>query len=295
MNKDHGIGLLVLLGIISIALFGGSKGSGNNGLLSSGNATPEQKQTNIQQQINTTQYQIDTLQKQIQEENDKKTRSQYYGLVSIAYINRSTTPDQEYVALRVDYSATTSIPITGWTLKSTSSGNLVKIPKGNYLYFSGQVNSEENIYLNKGDTMYVVTGVSPIGLSFRSNKCSGYLGQFQTFVPYIGGSCPSPRNENLSSIPNGPNNDACFDYIDSFPNCRIQTDPLPANLSYECNTFIYKKINYASCIDTHKNDKDFYVPEWRVYLRHADHIWKDRRENIVLYDNLGKIVASLSY
>lgn len=223
------------------------------------------------------------------------TKSKYSDLVYISYISRSTNPLNEIVQIRTRGNASTTIPVTGWTLKSESSGQSVSIPKASYLYFANTVNAEEDIVLTGNEVLYLVTGYSPNGASFKINKCSGYLSQFQNWNPGLPYSCPAPRNENLSSIPKTVNNDACLDYIDNMPSCRIQTSNLPANWSYECTNFIYTKINYPSCIDTHKNDKDFWGKEWRVYLKRNARLWKDKRESIVLYDNEGKIVSKYSY
>lgn len=285
--KDHSIGIIIILGIIFIVLFGGIKGVSNNGLISPGKATPEQKKQAVQSQM-------ENLKQQLQVEKDKKNQSEYYGKVSMAYVNRSNDPSQEYMTIRVSNTSKT-IPITGWKLASLSSGVSVTIPRATYLFFTGINNAEGDIYLTDGDTMYLITGLPPNGLSFKVNKCSGYLQQFQTFIPYISNQCPLARNEDLSSIPKRVENDACFDYIDSIGQCRTQTENLPGGLSYECKNFILKKLNYSSCIDTHKNDRDFYQHEWRVYLKRSEPLWKERREDIVLYDLNGKIVSELKY
>lgn len=294
MKNDEWMGILVILGIIGIGLSSGSKGAGINGLVSNGQMTPAQKQQNIAVEIQSLETQVNDLKKKVAEQEENKNTSIYKGKVSLSYVNRSTDPNQEYIVLRVN-NATTTIPITGWTIKSLSSGTTITIPKATYLFFANTTNVEQDIYLTGNDTVYLVTGYSPNGASFKINKCSGYLNQFQTFIPYIGGSCPAPRDEDLSSIPNRVINDACLDYIQYFPSCRIQTTPLPQNWSTECYEFIYEKINYPSCVDTHKNDKDFYLNEWRVYLKRNDKIWKNSREEIVLYDKVGKVVSTLKY
>ncbi|MCX6702041.1 MAG: hypothetical protein NTX96_02495 [Candidatus Zambryskibacteria bacterium] len=289
--KDDSIGILVLLGIIAIALFGGAKNTNNIGPIFSNN----QAQTNVEQGIQDTQNQINDLKQQLQIEEDKKTQSQYKGIVTLSYINRSTDPSQEYVTIKVSYGAVGTIPVTGWILKSLDSGTQVTIPKGTYLFFTGMMNAEDDIYLNANDVLYLITGISPVGASFKVNKCSGYLGQFQTFIPYLNTNCPAPRNEDLSSIPNSVRNGACLDYIDSMNQCQIRTESPLVNWSSECIDFIYNKINYPSCVDIHKNDGDFYEKEWRVYLKRSESIWRDKRETIVLYDNVGKIVDTLKY
>jgi hypothetical protein len=291
MSKDDTLGIVILLSIITIALFGGAKGVTVNNNISK---TPEQQQWQIQQQLNEAERKTEELKKQVALEEANKNASVYKDIVDLSFVARSNDPKQEYAQIRVN---TTKEPIniTGWKLTSKSSGQTVTIPKGTYLFFTGTTNTEENIYLNSGDVVYLVTGISPNGASFKVNKCSGYLSQFQSFTPYLSTYCPQPRNEDLSSIPKTVNNDACLDYIDYFPSCRIQTETLPANWSYECTSFIYNKINYPSCVNTHKGDKDFYQKEWRVYLKRSEKIWKDRREEIILYDNVGKIVDTLTY
>ncbi len=295
--SDNMLGIIIILAVIAVAAFGGAKNSKSLGFFSVQQApqTQEQKQANVARDIQTTQTQIDKLKKQIQLTEEQKSQSKYFGIIKIQFINRSQNSSGEYVTLHMDNSATTTIPITGWVLKSLSSGNSVTIPKGTYLIFYGSINSEDPIILTGGDTVYLSTGISPNGYSFKLNKCSGYMSQFQNFTPYISTTCPAPRDENLSSIPKTVVNDACFDYIESFPSCRIQTGQFPLGLSTECQNFFNEKINYKSCVNIHKNDKDFYLYEWRVYLKRSDRIWKDRRETVVLYDSLGKIVDTIKY
>jgi len=300
MDKNSIIGIVILLAIIVIALTGGTKNASNTSNTSKGsffapkNQTEAQKQASIQKQINDVKKKTVVLQKQITAEETKKTASEYKGIVDLSSVRKSTDPNKEYLIIRVN-NAKTPINVTGWTIKSNSSGASVKIPKGTYLFFADSINTEDEIYLNSGETLYITTGISPNGASFKTNKCSGYLTQFQTFTPSIKSSCPRPRDENLSPIPKTVNNDACLDYIESFPACKIQTKTLPANWSYECTNFIYSKINYPSCVNTHKNDVDFYQKEWRIYLKRSEKLWKDRREEIVLIDNAGKIVDALKY
>ncbi len=290
MKNDDLIGIAMILGIIAIALFGGNKTAANNR-----NVTPTQKQASIEKQIKTAQTQVDQLQKEVQKKEEKKTHSKYYGIVHLQNVNRSSDPKQEYLTLSVDSNSTTTIPLTGWKIQSVNSGQGTSIPTGTYLFFAGMQNTESDIYLTGGDTVYLVTGTSPLGFSFKVNKCSEYHSQFQNFAPYLYSNCPVPQNENLSSIPNQGINDACFDYINSLSACRVQTDPLPRTFSAECIDFITNKLTYNSCVNTHKGDKDFNSKKWYVYLRRSDSLWKSSREQITLYDMDGKIVDSIKY
>jgi Sec-independent protein translocase protein TatA len=301
MENSNSTGIIILIGIVGIVLFGGFKNTSNIAHINTAtttttkSTTPKQNEVSVEQKTSEIQNQLENIKKQVQIKEDEKTQSRYKGIVTLSYINESTNSSQEYATIRVSGNATSTIQVTGWILKSLSTGNQVTIPKGTYLFFTGMINTEDNILLTGGDTLYLVTGTSPVGASFKVNKCSGYLGQFQTFVPYLSNSCPAPRNEDLSSIPKLVINDACLDYINSMSQCRIQMKSLPVNWSSECVNFIYDKINYPSCVNTHKSDNDFYKKEWRVYLKRSESLWKDRRETIVLYDNVGKIVDTLNY
>ncbi len=279
MTKDLWMGILIVIFIFSISFYGSSGKTGipflNWNFPSSMGGSGSGSNSN--------------------KEVKDATTSSFKNTINISSVNRSSDAGQEYITIQVSGSSKTPIDITGWTLKSTGSGSSVTIPKGTYLFFAGQPNVEENISLVGGDTLYLVTGYSPNGASFKENKCSGYLTQFQTFTPSINNNCPSPKNEDLSSIPRITINDACLDYIKSYPSCRIQTESLPANWSYECTKFIYDKINYPSCVNAHKNDSDFYGNTWRVYLKRSEKVWKASHENIVLLDNTGKIVDTYSY
>lgn len=300
------VGIIVLLGIIFIGMYGGAMNQPggafhiqpifqfastttqnvNSVEITSDIIYPDQVASNSSSQSSgssNSQNTVDPL------------RSKYADLIYISNVSRYGDQNSEYVQLQTRGNASTTIPITGWVIKSESSGQEVTIPKATYLYFAGSVNSEENVVLSGNETAYLITGYSPNGYSFKLNKCSGYLSQFQTWNPYLPYSCPAPKNEDTSSIPKTLNNDACFDYIDYMPSCRIQTEPLPQNWSYECTNFIYSKINYPSCINTHKNDKDFWIGDWRIYLKRNAKLWKDKRESIILIDNEGKIVSRYTY
>lgn len=297
MSKDSWIGILIILGIIFAGIYGGSSKSEGGSIFrknsSSSTATNTTKtQAQIKRELRATEKEVASLQKKIEAEQQKKIQSKYFGKVSIR-VNDSTNVNNEYVLIQNN--GTTTIPVTGWTIKSEASGQSVKVPKSSFLFFTGMQNSEDDIYISPKDKLYVLTGYSPNGASFKVNKCSGYLGQFQKFYPSLSTSCPRPRDEDLSSIPKLTINDACFDYIQSYPACKIQTKTVPVNWSYECKNFIYEKINYASCVNTHKQDPDFYKNEWRVYLKRTSPLWKSRRETVILYDLENKVVDTVTY
>ena len=198
----------------------------------------------------------------------------------------------EYLTLRIDSTVKEKIRITGLTLKSAASGAVAQIGQGTYLYLPN-ANPQQDIYATGNDVLYIITGRSPLGVSFHINKCMGYFNQNQSFNPYLSTNCPLIKNEPLPKAPNNLN-DQCLDYIDQFSACRTFTKGL-LELSPECNNFLIEKTNYNYCQLNHKNDKDFFAADWRIYLARDETLWKSKREIIELLDQNGKLIDSVSY
>lgn len=126
----------------------------------------------------------------------------------------------------------------------------------------GEINEIIEITLGSREKAIHSPAPSPLGVNFQVNQCSGYLNQFLAFDPPLPSECPAP---DLSALnPELPANQECLEFIKTVPAC---TTPLtfPANLSLNCQNFIKEEFNYNACFDTHKNDTDFLLPEWRVY------------------------------
>lgn len=160
---------------------------------------------------------------------------------------------------------------------------------------SGNVNIEQPVVVSARDKVYLLTGHSPIGNSFQINKCSGYFEQFQDFTPSISTQCPTPEDE-FTYAESDPIHfgDACLTYIEDLPSCYMPLEALPIGFPNSCVIFITEEINYSSCIKNHRNDSDFFEPEWRVYLKQDREIW-NKRDIIRLLDNNGKTVDVFSY
>lgn len=186
--------------------------------------------------------------------------------------------------------------ISGWQLVSAVSRLSARIPNGTELYAQGYGYTQSvPIVLKPGEEAIISTGRSPIGISFHVNSCSGYLTQFQKFVPRLLTSCPRPQDD-LNAQPDRllfADND-CYNYLASLGNCRIDLSP-PTTLSPACRNFIYNRVTYQGCIATHSNDAKFTRPEWRVYLGYSSNLWRDAREAVVLVDENNKLVDSLTY
>ena len=199
------------------------------------------------------------------------------------------------VTLDVSSKLSEPLTVTDWKLQSMISNKTILIPKATKVSTSGNVNVEQLIVVSPRDKIYLLTGHSPTGASFQINKCSGYFEQFQDFTPSIPRQCPSPKGEfKFAESDPFRFGDACLTYIENLDKCRMPLDALPLGFPDSCVIFITEKINYSSCIENHRDDKDFFKPQWRVYLKRDQEIW-NTRDIIRLLDDNGKTVDVFSY
>lgn len=214
--------------------------------------------------------------------------SPYKGKIYLRAASASEAdPQKEYIEIS-NYQAE-PVLVTGWTLTNRYSAKLTIGEAASYV-FSGQVNVQEDIYLKTNERAVVVTGRSPIGTSFKLNVCTGYFNQFQEFSPRLPEECP---RFSESEIPiNYPA--ACFNFVQNLPRCRMPMS-IPAEVGNDCNNLISEKVSYHSCTDSHKNDNNFYRPEWRIYLNQSAEFWNNERDYIILRDKDGKLVDEISY
>ncbi len=241
----------------------------------------------------------------IQTENQikvDKTRSPYFDKVSMSYVSslNNPNPSSEFISLYTNLEAGEKVNVTGWRLESERSGNSVKIGQASVLPYPNTKNYED-VVLKQGDIVYLVKGFSPVGISFRTNKCSGFFAEDRAFYPSLQRACPSPSKESLPRFSNNlDQDDECRTLIERIPACTtpatsINFTKLSDTLPQSCKDYLKTKINYNTCLATHFNDSDFALREWYVYLNIFGPLWRDKYEKITLYDNSGLVVSSFSY
>ena len=300
MKDNTGFFIVLMLVLLVGVFFGadfpltGSKTekSANNKGESRAQEERQLTESEIQQKIRDAQRRVEELQEEIKEAKENEGRSQYYEKVYFAglYSPSNRNIDEEYVTLRTSYGLENPIDITGWTIKSRSTGRTATIPKGTNLFLPNNGYYSTNIEVGKNQYIYINTGSSPISESFRVNICSGYHNQFYNFKPYIQETCPYPIDD-ADSIPYSFENEPCLDYIEDMNRCEVQTESLPG-FSSQCTEYINQKVNYPTCVSNHKNDEDFYKDEWRIFLKGSQPLWRISREKLDLFDKEGKIVDS---
>lgn len=224
--------------------------------------------------------------------------SPYRGAVLLSqYISGagSLDPKNESLEIRVTQEANVPINLSEWALVSDASGTSVRIPRGTEVPASGLINATENIVLSPGERAIVISGPSPIGASFRENKCIGYFSTFQNFSPPLLQNCPVPSSELISFYgANYIRDVACIEHVNKLSRCQVALSP-PVTVSSACQNFMVQYLNYNGCVAAHRNDADFKGDTWRVYLGRTSPMWRTKYEIVKLLDVNGKTIDAFSY
>lgn len=220
-------------------------------------------------------------------------RSPYSSYVTLERGRADGALADEYVQIRVSSSAPNKITISDWKLESTMSQTKVALGGASYLPYAAQVNSEQTVAVGAGSSVYVVTARSPIGVSFRTNECTGYFEQFQNFTPRLKLECARPEDEADRIL--GTYSEECEDFVNSINRCTVTLNAIPGNVGSACQNFIQNDLTYNACVNAHKNDPKFYKDEWYIFLKRDQELWRDRNERIRLVDESGKVVSVVSY
>jgi len=226
------------------------------------------------------------------------TPSPYRGMVRMnQYVSGagSTNPSNEYIEIYVSQNATVPVNLSEWKLVSEATGGSARIPRGTETPISGTVNAVEPIVLSPGMRAIIVSGESPIGASFRENKCIGYFSTFQKFYPALPQNCPVPSDELTTFYGASYLRDvACIDYVNKLSRCQVALTP-PTAATGACQNFIVTHLNYNGCLTTHRTDANFEGDTWRIYLGRTTSLWRSKNEIVKLLDVNGKTVDAFSY
>lgn len=214
------------------------------------------------------------------------------------YISRVTNPGSFNLSITLGASLNKgeTALITGWKIKSLRTGQQMTIGGASQVANPG-VLDQSPIILGPYSKVVVEPGTSPIGTSFRINKCSGYLAEKYFFEPTVYTSCPRPIDDIPTTVQNL--NDECLDYIDSLPSCKIPHErDFPDeeedgySLTTSCETYLKTRVNYQNCIYNNVSDSDFLQNEWRVFTGFRGIFGFDKRDTLILIDNWGRTVDS---
>ena len=222
--------------------------------------------------------------------------SPYAGKVAIreSYATEADV-SQEFVQLTASDNNTEPISVTNWALQSAVSGARAIIPPAAPFFVLGVVNPVQSVYLEPGASVFITTGASPVGTSFRENICSGYLTELHTFTPELSNECPTPPEMlpmNADTL--RTYGSSCFDYLGALNQCHFPAT-LPGDLSAACRSFISNTMSYNGCISASRNRTSFMLPTFRTYLGLRSELWGNSHDVIRLLDEQGRTVDVLTY
>lgn len=219
--------------------------------------------------------------------------SPYAGHVTFVGHNTTGNVRTEYVVVQAAPGNSAAVSLAGWTIQSALTTVRVALPQASNLFVQGVLNTSSAPILEPGAAAVVASGISPVGVSFHLNRCSGYLAQLEQFTPTLSSACPAG-----AEIPIAQGADAeCFSYLNSLPSCRFPGGPAAQNpgVPENCRRLASEVLSYNGCVSTFKNSPGFALPEWRLYLTLSAPVWKPTHDTIRLLDNAGRVVDVLSY
>lgn len=276
-----------------------SSSSNENAVNSSSYGTTPNKY--IAEDIKEIEKDIKKLEENISKNAGKENRSPYYGKVTLSNISglNNPNPNKEYIRMSTKLKKDETVNITGWSLRSEKNKNTVVIGQASLLPFPFS-KVYNDVVLQYRDVAILTKGFSPIGISFRTNKCTGYFEEDRTFTPGLQLQCPKPGNEDLPQFSTVlDRDDECVRVIKRLPRCTtVKSDflrDLPDTVPSSCKTYMETQVNYNSCVAKHFDDTDFPGKEYRIFFNKFGPLWRPKDDVITLYDREGLVVDTIDY
>jgi hypothetical protein len=301
------LGLFILFGLVYSPLKNASpnKSSGsstkNASAIGTNNNLGYSSNKSVAEGIKNAEKDIKKMAENMNKAVNAEVRSPYYDKIRMSSISglHGTDPNKEYLTLYTNLKKDETIKITGWYLKSEVTGYYAIIGSAALLPFPF-TRTESNVVLQYRDKVILTKGFSPIGIPFRTNKCTGYFEENRTFTPGLPMQCPLPKDEKLPLFSSDyDRNDECLKIIERIPRCTTIDSEfirrLPDTVSSACKTYITEQINYNTCIALHFSNTDFPGTEYRLYLNKFGPLWRPTHDKIDLMDENGLVVDSISY
>jgi hypothetical protein len=250
-----------------------------------------------QDQLSALQNQYDQLSAEAKDPKNFGNPSPYRNQVTFGDQDaQAGTPDSEYLTLQAGYANTAPISLAGWSLQSAVTGARIVLPQAAPEFVSGVLNNVASVSLSAGSMAYIVSGPSPVGVSFRENICTGYLAELQKFTPELNLACPLASDELSLNAQNIANfGDTCIDYAKSLSQCHFPGLDTRPDVTDVCENFLLTRLSYNGCMYAHRNDSNFYSSVWRLYLASGVPLWRDTHDVIRLLDAQGRTVDVLTY
>ena len=204
---------------------------------------------------------------------------------------QESDPRKEYLIIRTATTNTAPISMAGWSLQSALSGERVLVPQAADPFVMGVINTVVPTQLSPDSVAIIVSGASPVGVSFRENLCTGYMAELQHYIPNLDTAhCPDPIT-SLDSQSYG----SCSDYYITIARCHFPGIAARTGVSSECITLAANALSYNGCLSRHGQDHGFRSNSWRLYVAAGVELWRNSHDVIRLLDAQGQTVDVLTY
>ena len=274
-------------------------GTTQNTYISNRDDVENKSNTEIQAELEDLYDELWELEQRVDSALRRQPESRYSDYVRLSRsAATSEDPDREYLTLTLDRSAG-PVNISSWYVESYVTEKRMALPNGTKIYRDGGVlNQTRPIILQPGGRAFLITGDSPVNVSFQENMCTGYLREHERFYPNTNYNCPRPIElmERYADI--DLDDDSCYDFVNQVGRCRMiqEDDPRLDDLSGRCERFVKEYLNYNSCVDAFSWRTDFHNDDdWYIYFERDEERWRRKREIIRLMDQYDEVIAVLEY
>lgn len=216
--------------------------------------------------------------------------SPYYQKVQIKRIKPNASSfRKDYLIL--ENTSQEPIGIDNWTIKTRLEE--VIIPQAiSKLKHPFSTEDYSSLNLAPNEEAIISTGLSPIGVNFRTNQCTGYLSQDSRFFPSLDKDCPRLDESEYRHFKK-----TCRDFIEDLDRCEVPdySGRLEIQSDGECTLFLTQKFNYKQCYLDHYREVNFFGEEWRIFLNKSVDVFGNDSDEIILKDRNGLVVDRYSY
>lgn len=183
------------------------------------------------------------------------------------------------------------VNVSGWTIASRKSSAI--IPRAFAIPEIDAV--EQDVVLPSGGQLVILTGTPQYQKNFRENACVGYLNEFYSFTPSLSNSCADQQPDRSVLLGRGFNG-ACIDAIEAVAACRTPRGPFQAGvIGSACIEYMNQNLNYAGCVKSFRDRRDFLGDTWRVSLRRPAKLFDPLHDRVTLRDRQGLLVDEFEY
>lgn len=214
--------------------------------------------------------------------------SPYFHEVRLTGVSAGTSYNYGTITLS-DYnnnSATDTIDITGWQIKSKNSGEY--IPQAINIYDPSGLMPASDIRIKNGDTVYLYSSSAPFNL--RLNECIGYIAHIADFNPPLPMNCPYVDQSQIENFTG-----ACQNYIESIGACQQpnMSNPQIPRTDYACQDYLQNNFTYKSCFNAHAGDANFLSNQ--VWVWTGANVVDPYHDTVKLLDRSGLLVDMYQY